>query len=443
MRRKKLKTVNKLIPQMAPRESAKTATRKNKFAAASLLLFVMAIILSTGALAHLESKIAALQSIESDVIEQTPTEFDKLALLKIDFIEELLMHLVFKKVETFARYDESVQKKVRRVFDLHEIYLKHKDLFGTSKDYLRTHAFRSFVKEALNFINPEAANFQPMNSFSHQWTILKEAAMTLTPLFFSAEERKTDLGFKRALDFLNRISPLFLEKGVEFQGENLSDYIARINGSQEVTLIVMNHAHPQLDNFLMAKIMAQIKKPSAIVALAQGWSFSPVAKIAMANQGVISVGERGGLVYKHTARRILGAIQNGTKVIFLYPEGSTGSGIGEIKPLAPGFSRRLIPLLAQNHAVNILVLTNMDLYAKLGALEIDHPARVIVSPFITSSKLKEHLKQPPEFLDDLIRKIWLFQLPSDSQRIAGQFRTKTLLESLPPQCRNLLGSLKY
>lgn len=384
---------------------------------------------------------------------------DALSLRKLDLVATMLSTEVATAVATASSVAaaegreqsqtelETIASLKREISAHFERYQALQDLYGTPKDFLRTAAYRAYVSRSLALLDYLRRETRSTRSRSivdlaqAAWT----AAPTLLALTTSPALRQSHDGFARLLKLIRRLTPIAIPAGIEWRRSEWID-IAR-NQRDAVTIVVMNHSERHLDNVVMATVMDQLPGHSAIIALAQGWSHDAVAERVMRNPSIISVGERNGIHYGGTTARVVNALRQGVRNLFLYPEGSTGGGIGELKPLAPGFSAKLLPTLLAEFRVNLLILTTLDTYRILGSLRSDQPSRVVVGPIIEHDSLSRMLADGPAAVDTFIRSTWVRNFATSDEKIFGQFRATELARFIrgqsagfgPASCRDLFG----
>jgi hypothetical protein len=395
-----------------------------------------------------QDSLKSLQALEIDYEQRAALMdsfermkfLDDLALRKMDFVADQLYRLALAKIASSRKSPVALAQHQSGIEEKYQEYLRLKILYGTAKDFQRTAAYRLFVKRTFalfDFINdrkPEVGfSFKKWGSMvSAGWTV----APTLLSLVASSEERQSSSGFSRVMATIRKLTPAFFKQGIDWQGSSLITHMK--NQKNDVNVIIMNHSDRHLDNVIMSTVIGELPGSSAIIALAQGWSHDFVAEVVMKNKSIVSVGERNGISYGNTTERVLETLRGGVRNLFLYPEGSTGSGIGEMKPLAPGFAKRLLPAIAARYKVQLLVMTTIDTYRILGTLRSEGPARVRLGPLLEHEGVKALLAQGPEIVDNFVRDQWRRNLSESSQKVAGQFRISELMSFIEEKVEGAL-----
>ena len=105
---------------------------------------------------------------------------------------------------------------------------------------------------------------------------------------------------------------------------------------------------------------------------------------------------------------------------------------------------KLSEKVMEKFEVDLVTVTTIDTYTKLGSWEHSRPAEVRISEPLTSKNLQLMARQDSDNIDLEIRGEWIRQFSKRKDRVFGQFRISDLLHSIYGQdvvCRKLFESL--
>lgn len=385
---------------------------------------------------------------------------DNLIKAKLDYVidETMDVHQIVKQ-DLLSTMDEKTRKSLKPMMaEIEKLYKEFKDarrFYGQPVDGpTRTIFFRKFFSQVKN-LEDQLAQWENKGQVpAEKVGILQRARETLARVFTSLTnlaKLAPDLGraIRMAIlpkasepgkiDFsstLNKVGRKVAEvSGISVEVEG-REKVPVLSDPKVVNLYTATHRHPANDMMVMSHFM-----PDDALLFGAGDQFVP-GKVGKKMADMLDKREGFVMVGRGSDKPIESAVaqmkSTGSRSLFIYPEGSVSTGLGETRPVREKFSTGLLKRLRdEGYKVNLIPVTyeNTDKPLHIGGIGPEGDDKTFHAKIhdpVTPERLEMMLNSgDDQMVNRYLRSVWLQDLPTDENRIAGQLRVSALKKIVP------------
>ena len=198
-----------------------------------------------------------------------------------------------------------------------------------------------------------------------------------------------------------------------------------LNTGKTIHVYAATHRHGIHDTILMGEVAP---KDSLIFMAPQNFLPSFMVSGVDRNPGVIAVGKKGA---EKPVEKALAQLKAGySRNIFIFPEGGLPAGLNENAPVREKFSTELIARLrSEGYEVKVIPITYEGSARFMNELPADGLGQILKAKAhapIDDATLAAWEKQDPQFLNRYLRQLYLENLETNADQLAGLIRPHAL-----------------
>lgn len=381
------------------------------------------------------------------------SKLDKLNRAQLDFfmeatimqVQDILNELRHKMTQ--KKWNELLTnyKKVEKSYSDYE---DNKRAYGRPTDHKRVMAAVDFFTQSSEFATKLDLMLQSNNFENGKDLQAKTSQWSKFSRFLTWV--KAGFDFVKVLRFSiknnNQSAPVFgrIADYIQKQAHQLGFYTEVIGqenipladpSKKEINIFVPTHRNPMLDIFAITQLEIQ----DAMVFIGLNEALSKMTQKYLGR--VIAVGSGLNPIDQTMNQLAMGVTNN----ILIYPEGSTGAGIMETRPIRSHFTSGLLKRLkSEGYKINLIPVTLMN----TGRFAAESPFNVVLrnrfleKPERVNLQVKVGSALPAEVVDSilsgdnassvnrLIRDLWLDTLETNDSLLHGQMRAQTSFQRI-------------
>lgn len=392
-----------------------------------------------------------------DLMERT----DGLVKIKLDYIIDVTMntHQVIKQNVLPDLINEHFQQAIKPSMDklenLFTAFKESRSVYGQPIDGpTRITFYRKFFAQVQQFDKKLAELESKRQIPAAKISVLRRARETLGRVFAELANlaklipemgRMARVAFlpkaskPGKIDFTANLNKSF-RKFAEVMGVSVEiegrEKIPAQSDPKVVNVFAPTHRHPTNDSLIMSHIM-----PDDALLFGAGDQFVPggagkfLANLLDKADGFVMVGRGSDKPIEEAVEQMK---STGSRNLFIYPEGAVSTGLGETRPPRPKFSTGLLNRLkSEGYKVNLIPITytNADRVLHLGGLGPEGEEKTLRAKIhdpLTPERVEMMLSSGDEqMVNRYLRGVWLSDLPTDENRISGQWRFSVLNKIVP------------